>query len=120
MESRMAYPEQRIWLFVKRICQSNRLTHNQKTAFTVSNGSVDWSPGLGYGMTDWLTYWGRDEMDLSFPTTFWNLEWNVGIQIQIVPKFVHKGQIDNSPAVVQSKWWPSLLTHVYVIQASII
>ena len=77
----------------------------------------------------WLTHWGRDKMAASSQTTLPNAcSWmRVRISIKIPLKFVHKGPINNIPALVQIMAWrrpgdkllpepmlDSLLTHICV------
>ena len=55
-----------------------------------------------------LTHWGWNKMAAISQTTFSNaFSWNenVWIAINISPKFVHKGQINNIPALVQIMAW---------------
>ena len=75
------------------------------------------------------TFWprqnGRHFADDTLKRIFWNE--NVGISIKISPKFVHKGPINNIPALVQIMAWRrsgdkplpeammvNLLTHICV------
>ena len=79
--------------------------------------------------TDWvLTHWGRDKMANIFQTIFPNafsINETIWISIKISLKFVHKGPINNIPALVQIMAWRrpgdkplyepmmvSLLTHI--------
>ena len=54
-----------------------------------------------------LTHWGRDKMAAIYQTTFLNAYYwtKLWISIKISPKFVHKGPINNIPALVQIMAW---------------
>ena len=55
-----------------------------------------------------LTHWGRDKMTAISQTTLSNpffLNENIGISIEISPKFVTKSPIDNIPSLVQIMAW---------------
>ena len=60
-----------------------------------------------YGPLARLTHWGRDKMAATFQTVFSNAFFNenVGISINILLKFVPKGQINHIPAFVQVMAW---------------
>ena len=73
---------------------------DERVISSLGNGLV-WS--WCYAATSWtgmsLTYWGWDKMAAIFKCIFLNE--NVNISIKNSPKFVHKGPIEDIPALVQ-------------------
>ena len=97
---------------------------------SIQNGGI-MSPFMGTSC--WiLTHWGRDKMAVIFGTTFSNafsFNENVWFSIKIPCWFVHKGQINNNPTLVQimvlcrpgDKQWSELMIvfeRIYVHSAS--